>query len=238
MRVALISDVHGNDVAFEAVAKDVERLACDRVLCLGDLVQGGPQPADVLARLAALGASCVLGNGDAFLLQVPVSSPEPVTEVHLAVREWTLSRLAPPDLEAIRRFPPTLELDLDGTRALLFHGSPRSYDDVLLPDSEEAALDPYRGTAADLLAGGHTHTQWTRLVDGGLYVNPGSVGVAYDRHQPEDDFKLTPVAEYAVVSAGAAVEFRRVPYSLEALREATQASGRPDSEGYLGTWRG
>lgn len=241
MRLALISDVHGNDVAFEAVAAEVARLACERVVCLGDLVQGGPQPAEVLARRAALDAECVLGNADALLLQVPESSPEPVTEAHLAVREWTLSRLAPADLEAIRAFPPTLELDLHGTRALLFHGSPRSYDDVLLPDSREEALEPYRGTGADLLAGGHTHTQWTRVVDGSLFVNPGSVGVAYDRHQPEDDFKLTPVAEYAIVTAGAAgaaVEFRRVPYSLERLREVIRASGRPRAAEYSAMWRG
>ncbi len=78
------------------------------------------------------------------------------------------------------------------------------------------------------------------MVAGALFVNPGSVGLAYDRHQPEDDFKLTPVAEYALLTAGESgisVEFRRVPYSLEELIEVTRASGRPHGEDYVRDWR-
>ncbi len=125
-------------------------------------------------------------------------------------------------------------------RILAFHGSPRSYDDVLLPDSEPEALEPFHGAGAELLAGGHTHLQWSRVVGGALYVNPGSVGVTYDRHQPEDDFKLTPAAEYAVVTSGdrgSAVEFRRVGYSLDELVRAARAGGRPYADDYIASWR-
>src|SRR5213078_2816910 len=104
----------------------------------------------------------VLGNADAFLLEVPVDSPEPVTERQLEVREWTLSQLSSSHLEQMRAFAPVVRRKLDGVPLLLFHGSPRSYDDVLLPELEGEALEPFLGHHAALLAGGHTHLQWTR----------------------------------------------------------------------------
>lgn len=238
MRLALISDVHGNDVAFAAVVVDAERLAVDGFVCLGDVAQGGPQPREALERLRALGCPAVMGNSDAFLLEIPADSPEPVTEQQLEIREWTLSKLDADHLAFLRSFAPTVQLATE--RILAFHGSPRSYDDVLLPGAEPAALEPFHAAGAELLAGGHTHLQWSRIVDGALYVNPGSVGVTYDRHQPEDDFKLTPAAEYAVVTSGtddASVEFRCVAYSLDELTRVARASGRPFVDEYVESWR-
>jgi predicted phosphodiesterase len=138
-------------------------------------------------------------------------------------------------------FEPTIAVPLPpADRLLAFHGSPRSNEDVLTPDSEPAATEPFRGTEAAVLAGGHTHTQWTRRIDSALFVNPGSVGLAYDRHQAEESLKLTPVAEYALLTAGdgaAAVEFRRVPYSLDELIAVTRESGRPHAETSIADWR-
>src|SRR6478672_13203144 len=71
MRVALISDQHANDVAFRVALEDVERVGVEEVVCLGDVAQGGSQPAETLDRLATLGCETVLGNADALLLEVP-----------------------------------------------------------------------------------------------------------------------------------------------------------------------
>jgi hypothetical protein len=90
VRLALISDQHGNDVAFRVALEDVERLGLEEIVCLGDVVQGGTEPAQTLDRLASLGCETVLGNADAFLLEVPADSAEPVTERQLEVRDWTL----------------------------------------------------------------------------------------------------------------------------------------------------
>ncbi len=230
MRVALISDQHGNDIAFRAVAEDSERVGVDRFVCLGDVAQRGAQPAETLDRLRSLGCETVLGNSDAFLLQVPEDSPEPITSQMLEVRDWTLQQLDERHLDQLRSFQPTVELELEGRTILCFHGSPRSYDDVLLPESD-ADLGPWLADAdADVLAGGHTHKQWTRQIGRALFVNPGSVGLAYDHHQPEDDFRFDAVAEYAILSverSGPAVEFRRAPYALEALRKVVLGSDRP-----------
>jgi predicted phosphodiesterase len=238
MRLALLSDQHGNDVAFRAALADVERLGVKEVVCLGDVVQGGTEPAQTLDRLAALGCETVLGNADALLLEVPADSPEPITERLLEVREWTLSQLDPSHLEQIRSFTPVVRRELDGVPLLLFHGSPRSYDDVLLPELGGEALEPFLGHDAALLAGGHTHLQWTRRIGEALYVNPGSVGIAYDRHEEEPP-TLRPLAEWALVTVeegAVAVEFRQVPYAVGDVRAAAQRSGRPYADEWAAQW--
>jgi putative phosphoesterase len=237
MRLALISDQHGNDVAFRAALEDVERLGVEHIVCLGDVVQGGSEPAQTLDRLGALGCETVLGNADAFLLEVPTDSPEPVTERQLEVRDWTLSQLSASHVEQIRSFEPVVRRELEGASLVLFHGSPRSYDDVLLPELGGEALEPFLGEGAALLAGGHTHLQWTRGIEDAVYVNPGSIGIAYDRHT--DPPVLRPLAEWALVTVAhgtVAVEFRHVPYAIEDVQAAAKRSGRPYADEWAAQW--
>ena len=236
-RLALLSDQHGNDVAFRAVLEDVERLGVEEIVCLGDVVQGGAEPAQTLDRLAALACETVLGNADAFLLEVPADSPEPVTERQLEVRDWTLSHLSASHLEQIRSFTPIVRRELDGVSLLLFHGSPRSYDDVLLPELGEESLEPFLCHDAALLAGGHTHLQWTRRIEEALYVNPGSVGISYDRHS--DPPVLRALAEWTLVTVAdgdVAVEFRQVPYAAADVHATTRQSGRPYADEWAAQW--
>src|SRR6476620_7412132 len=139
MRLALLSDQHANDVAFRAALEDVEHVGADRIVCLGDVVQGGAQPAETLDRLASIGCDTVLGNADHFLLDETVFGPDEVpTPEPLQARRWTLSRLEERHFEQIRAFVPTVELEIEGQRLLLFHGSPRSHQDVLLPERDDA----------------------------------------------------------------------------------------------------
>jgi predicted phosphodiesterase len=237
VRLALISDQHANDVAFRAVLDDVERLDVGEIVCLGDTAQGGAEPAQTLDRLASLGCETVLGNADGLLLEVPVDSPEPITDRLLEVREWTLAQLDLSHLEQIRSFRPVVHRELEGASLHFFHGSPRSYDDVLLPELDDEALEPYLGHDAALLAGGHTHLQWTRRIGNALYVNPGSVGISYERF--EDPPVLRPLAEWALVTAAdgnVAVEFRQVPYRAEEVRAAAKRSGRPHADEWAAQW--
>jgi predicted phosphodiesterase len=212
--LALVSDIHGNDTALTAVVAELDRLGIERVVCLGDAVQGGDEPREVLDRLRSRGWPVILGNADAFVLEVSPDSPEPVTEAQLEKREWTLAQLDPTHLDQIRGFLPMLDVELDGGLTLrAFHGSPHSYDDVVLPETPDAQAERVLGgSGVDVLAGGHTHLQWTRYVDGALYVNPGSVGLAYDRFA--DPPQPAPVAEYAIVTGGS-VEFRRLGWRSE-----------------------
>jgi predicted phosphodiesterase len=230
LRVALISDAHGNAVGLRAALDDIAGRGVDAIVSLGDVAQGGPQPVECLELVRAADARTVMGNSDAFLLDPHASTEEP-TERHLVQREWTLSQLTQPHLDYIRSFEPTVELDLDGLRLLCFHGTPRDYDEVVLPEDPP---DAFRG--ADILAGGHVHVPQLRRVGAAWYVNPGSVGLGYDHLQTEDDFRFDPWASYAIV-AGRRVEFHRVPFDADDVEAVTRASGMPRAEEGLWRWQ-
>jgi predicted phosphodiesterase len=185
---ALISDIHGDMKALDAVLADLARRGVDDGLVLGDVAQGGDEPAAVLDRLAELGWPVILGNADHFLLEIPTETNEEITEAQLARREWSLAQLDERHLEQIRAFHPTYARD----GLLAFHGSPRHFEDILLPATED--LSPWEVDGYRLLAGGHTHTQWVRPIGASLYVNPGAV--------------MSSPPEYALVT-GPSIEFRR-----------------------------
>ncbi|MDQ2998815.1 MAG: metallophosphatase family protein, partial [Chloroflexota bacterium] len=95
MRIAILSDVHGNCVGLDAALADLQQHPAEQIVCLGDMIQGGPQPAEVVARLRALNCPVVMGNADAWLLTGQATDAEPTTDQQLAVREWQITRLAP-----------------------------------------------------------------------------------------------------------------------------------------------
>jgi predicted phosphodiesterase len=240
VKVALFSDVHGNAVALEAMLRDLDRQSVDHVVCLGDHAQGGAQPAMCLELLRELGCPVVMGNSDHFLLTLDFGN-EPVTEAQIETARWSTSQLSEELLEFHRSFQPTVELELgDGRSLLAFHASPRSRDEILGPWMEEEAFrEPLDGFDADVFAGGHIHLQWTRRCGPAYFVNPGSVGLAYDHRQPEESFRADSYAEYAVLTldGGVEVDFRRIPFEREAVRRAIAASGMPHPEPAARLWR-
>lgn len=243
MRLAVFSDIHGNCLALDAVLADLRAQGIEQFVCLGDAIQGGAQPAETALRLRALSCPVVMGNADAWLLTgQETSSHEQVSESQLVTRAWSLAQLSAEDRAWIVSFSPTIEIPLQGGKTLFcFHGSPRSFDDILLPDtSEEEFRGMLDGYDAALLAGGHTHTQqWRRLGDA-WYLNPGSVGFAYNWQLPEEQFHADAWADYAIVHTDGerlGVEFRHVPFDVQELIHLTRASGRPYAEQAIAVYR-
>ena len=240
MRTAIISDVHGNDVALRAVLDDLE---ADQLVSLGDVAQGGPQPSEVLDRLRAstIPVSFVLGNSDAFLLDADAGR-EPTTPRQLEVREWSNARLGPERLEFLRSFAPVVEVPLGGAALRAFHGSPSDFDDVLLPSLDEDEFRRLLGVPeTEFMAGGHVHLQWQRRYGATTFFNPGSVGLSYDHVQPADDFRFDHFAAYAVLSVEdgrTELAFRRVPFDVAEVHGALEASGIPSLDVDLQRWRG
>ena len=243
MRVAVISDIHGNAVAFDAVLADISAQAVERVVCLGDAVQGGAQPVETVARLRELACPVVLGNADDFLLAGAVDDGEPVTAKQLAVRDWSFAQLSQADRDFIAGFAPTVELDLGSDRRLLcFHGSPASFGDILFPETPEEEytrlLCPH---VPALMTGGHTHVQQLRRIGPTFFFNPGSVGLAYNPRQTDEPIRADPWAEYAVLDINGpdwAITFRRVPFDVAALVEVTLASGSPGAADIVARYEG
>jgi predicted phosphodiesterase len=236
VRIAVMSDVHGNCLALDAVIADLRARRVDQVVCLGDAIQGGPQPAETVARLRELGCPVVMGNADAWLLTGEDSGAEPITAQGIAVREWSLSRLSAEDRAFIGSFQPTVTMDLGGGQRLLcFHGSPDSFDDVITPETPQEEVARLLGSATTaFLTGGHTHRQQVRRVGDATFFNPGSLGLAYSSHYPGASLRADPWAEYAILTTddggGVGLEFRRVPYDVAELFRIYRASGRPFAE--------
>lgn len=239
MRLAVISDMHGNDVAFEAVLADIDRRNCDQIVCLGDAIQGGPQPAEVVERLRARNIPVVMGNADAWLLTGKEIVAEEIPEERLlrmkAAREWSLGKLAAEDKKYIESFLATIRIEFPGQKALLcYHGSPKSFDDLLLPDSQLERFKELLPVAeATFFAGGHTHVQFVRQLGQGFHFNPGSAGFAYRHDQGEGNFRYDHFAEYAILDAdeeGFGLEFRRLPFDVDRLVSIYRTSGRPYPE--------
>jgi len=236
MRVAVISDMHGNDLAFEAVETDIQNQTIDQIVCLGDAIQGGPQPAEAVRRLLRLNCPVVMGNADAWLISGIETAEEGIPAERLKkmeeVRAWSLSQLTEDDRNFISSFQPTITLRLEaGLDLLCFHGSPISFDDVILPAALEEEFQKFLGAySGHILTGGHTHAQQIRRIGKLFFFNPGSVGFAYSHNQSDDDFRADPWAEYAILTlerGQISLEFRRVPFDAEELIRIYHESGRP-----------
>jgi predicted phosphodiesterase len=201
--LALISDIHGNGVALDAVLADLARRGVGQVVCLGDLAAGGPHAHEVIARVRELGCPVVRGNADRWLLEGLPPGRSAETRRLGEVVAWARARLAPDDLDYLAALPPTLSIGAaDGPSLFCFHGSPRADLDALLATTPEAELDDLLAEApqATLNAAGHTHLQLLRRHRDRLVVNPGSVGL------PLGSLTATPTAprlpawaEYALV---------------------------------------
>lgn len=242
MRIAVISDIHGNCFALDAALADLRQYSIDQIVCLGDAVQGGAQPTETINRLRGLKCPIVMGNADDWLLTGKNDSAEPTSPQMREVRAWMLSRLSSSDLDFMRSFLPTVEVKLDSLQRLLcFHGSPNSYDDVLLPHTPNEEWQRLLGPFSPaIMTGGHTHTQQVRRIGEGLFFNPGSIGMVYNCYLPEDEFQTDPWAEYAIFSYGhgnMSLNFRRVPYDLEQFFEVVEASGRPHADSITNNYR-
>jgi putative phosphoesterase len=227
IRLALISDIHGNGVALDAVVADLARRDVDELVCLGDVAAGGPQPRQVISRLRDLRCQVVRGNADGWLLDGLPPGRSVETRRLSETVAWARGRLTADELAFLGALPATLRVSADGVDLLCFHGSPRADLEPVLATTPEGQLDAWFGDAptADLFAGGHTHLQLLRRHRQSLLVNPGSVGLPLGSLGGPGR-PLPTWAEYAIVAvSGGDVEiaYRRLPIDVNALRAATAA---------------
>ena len=239
MRIGLISDIHGNRIALDAVLAELERDGVDRIVCLGD-VAVGPQPAEALARVRELGCPVVMGNWDACFLEGMPAARDEVGRKLVETGEWWARFLSDEDREFMRSFERTIELDLGGGREVLFfHGSPHSYDDWIFsttPDDQlRAMLD---GHSEAMLVGGHTHIQLIRRFEKSVIVNPGSVGLPFVEWWPRP-VRIAPWAEYGILRSDdgkLSMELRRTAFDVKAFLRLSRESGMPHAEWWADCW--
>ena len=240
MRLGVLSDVHGNRIALEAVISDGRDRGVDTWWALGDLVAIGPDPVDTLEVLAELpNLSATRGNTERYVLTDDRPPPTPddvradLTLLALLVEveasfSWTRGALAAPGwLPWLDALPLEIRTELpDGTRLLGVHASPgRDDGDGITPhrpdDELRAALG---GVDADIVLAGHTHQPTDRHLGSIRALNGGSVS-----NPITDDLR----ASYVIIHAdrhGHRVEHRRVAYDRDAFLRRCRASGHPSHE--------
>jgi predicted phosphodiesterase len=240
MRIAVVSDIHGNATAFEAIIADWSEEPIDRVVCLGDAVMCGLDAARVVHLLKSLDALVVMGNGDDILLHGEESADYTVfprtdwMDWYLTMRDWQLERLSAEDMAYIASLPQTVEVPLpNGKRLLGAHGSPQHFHHEIRPETPDEEARNLLGPIDNaIVCGGPTHLQQIRQLGENCFFNPGSVSLPSRRDSAEGWHRVNPWAEYAVLtveeSGREALEFRRVPYDVAGLIAAIDASGVPE----------
>jgi predicted phosphodiesterase len=183
-----------------------------------------------LALVREACAYFILGNHDEYMFAPEriarhTSAPSVIDAV-----DWCRAELDADDLAFLRSFAPRADVALaNGASLLLFHGSPASNDRDLLAETKESELDElFAGERALVMAGGHTHIQMLRQYRGALIVNPGSVGMPFERYVEGAPPTVMPHAEYAIVEVSGdslAVSLRRVALDRDALLEAARSWG-------------
>ncbi len=230
MRIAILSDIHGNLSALDAVLGDLAvQPDIDRTYCLGDLVGYGPFPNEVVARVSELGVPTIMGNYDDGIgfergdCGCAYKTAEDTRLGELSVT-WTAQHTSAESKAFLRTLLPELRFEVAGTRVLLVHGSPRKMNEYLF---EDRALGSFQrlaaSAAADVIVVGHTHLPYIKAVNSVLFVNAGSIG------KPKDG---DPRACYAVLTidqTGVVVAFRRVAYDVASVAAAIRQNGLPEA---------
>ena len=227
-QVAVITDIHGNLPALEAVLARIAELKPERIYCGGDLVGYGPRPNEVCAQIEDRRIPTIYGNYDYAIARdledcgCAYRDPHEREIGQLSV-DWTLVNTNERSKRFMHSLPFDLRFELGRKRVRLVHGSPRKVNEYLFEDKPARSFERIAALAdGDVLVFGHTHKPWLHEYAHVLFVNCGSVG------KPKDG---DPRASFALLTAsdgGVDVAIERVAYDAQAVAEEMRAVGLPD----------
>jgi putative phosphoesterase len=230
IRLAIISDIHGNLPALEAVLADIQALGIIAIYHLGDLVGYNPFPNETVSLVSEQRISGITGNYDqAVLGRVPDPVGEflnaKITPMGREIYAWTVREVNNPSRDFLAAQPWQRSLSLGRWRLLLTHGSPRQIKDYVRPSWPDAMVgDLLSEVKEDIVLTGHTHIPVVRQVNGKCLINPGSVGFPKDGN---------PLAAYALLELDRElkVTIRRVTYDINRTIQAIIERGLPPKAG-------
>lgn len=230
MKTAILSDIHGNDVAFEAVEKDMRSKGVNNVIFLGDLVAVGPQPMEVYERLMAMNKLCLIkGNTDAWLDDAMIDvMPTSEKEVRLLrYYDYMTHQLTGEVMDRIIGFQRESVIHLGHFLVLCMHGSKLGIDDGIFDDNDAALLErQLTDVSCTAVLTGHTHAWHDFTHRTYRLVNPGTVGLC----NSGDDTR----ASYAILDTtyGFHLEHHMVVYDQEKLLAIAEERDFPNLDDY------
>lgn len=227
MKYAFLSDIHGNAVALEAVLKHIKNQDVDKIIVLGDICYRGPEPKKSLELVQALQTDVIKGNADEWIIRGVQSGEVPENALSLMNKEraWAFTQLEQSDTDYLQSLPHTLLLELEDVIVSVFHATPDSLFDVVLPNADDEIMEKtFMKTDASIYIYGHIHIPFIRYINGKIVINTGSVGLPFDGLAK---------ASYAIVECQDGTirtMIERVPYDNERVIKLYQEVGYPNAE--------
>ncbi|HTX58650.1 MAG TPA: metallophosphoesterase family protein [Verrucomicrobiae bacterium] len=230
MRIAVLSDIHGNLIGLDACLADLNAQGgADAIVAAGDLCLDGPKPKKVLQRLQELGAQCVRGNTDRYLAD---SGGERLTAAEHAQIAWTRKELGEQQLAWLHDLPFALRIGEEGNELLVVHANPLTDDEHVWPDADDETLERFFGhERATAIAFGHLHIPYARIWRGKLLVNVSTAGL------PKDGDPRVGYAIFTERDGGWQVKHRRVVFDVKRVATQLADCGIPESGELIATLR-
>ncbi|HEV8023035.1 MAG TPA: metallophosphoesterase family protein [Candidatus Lustribacter sp.] len=220
MRVAILSDIHGNAVALEACLADLHAAGgADRIVAAGDLCMDGPRPRRVLRRLKEAGANVVRGNTDRMIALDDTSLYDDETRSSIM---WQRGALGQDWVAWLGAAPMTVAIGNDPDGLLITHATPARDDEHVWPDASDEQLEAIvAGVTQRTIAFGHLHVPYVRTWRDRTFVNVASAGL------PKDGDARAHYAILTQQSGGWAVRSRRVSFDVDKVEKQIRKSGMP-----------
>ncbi len=218
--IAVISDIHGNLWALEAVLAELDRLGPVQVVVGGDLAFGGPKPAECVALIRRRGYPAIRGNTDEWITQNPPTVTDGIT--------WCAAQLSGEDRRFVADLSFLWRLETEGGDLIVVHATPWSISDVVREEAPASTVSRvFSEASAAAVVFGHIHTPFVREFPEGLLVNSGSVGLPFD-----GDWR----ASFALLERAGGrwtAAIRRIRYDRDAALDAAAASDNPESKRWM-----
>jgi putative phosphoesterase len=235
MKIALISDIHGNEDALDSVISDIKKCGVDFTICLGDIVTLGPSPVEVLKKIKNLKCPCIIGNHEDVLFDPNNAELYEIQKNLDSTISWCLNKLSKEDLDFLKTCQPTSIIELGNEKKMLcYHASPKSTIQGIYSHTNNEVLSDLFGMLDKniiLAAGGHTHEQMLRQYNNITIINPGSVGCAFVTPlKSKSPPSYLPIAEYAIIKIdeeNVGVEFKRLKFDMNNFMSTTLKSDIP-----------
>ncbi len=232
MRLAILSDIHGNAVALEEVLGDIANRRIDKMICLGDIATLGPEPLRVLDILQSIDCEFVAGNHDEYMNDPSLMESYITIPILGDSIRWCIDLLSDSHRKFLAGFHRQLRIRPDGdTEMLFYHGSPKSNTDDLLAGTPDADVDRFiAGHESKVMAGGHTHIPMLRFHHGNTIVNAGSVGFPFREYAMGKVPTILACAQYVILEANhgaCSVDFISIDLDKRKLARAAEHTDNP-----------